>query len=306
MTFIIIFAILAVVLAVNVRVVPQTEARIIERLGTYYTTWSTGINFKIPLLDHVGPVISLKEQVVEFPPQPVITKDNITMEIDTIIYFAIVNPKLYAYGVSSPMSAIANLTATTLRNIIGALELDATLTSRGTVNAQMQVVLDEATEPWGIKINRVELKNIIPPPDIRDAMEKQMRAEREKRSQILTAEGTRAAAILAAEGAKQAAILNAEGAKQQQILSAEADKEAKIRRAEGEAQAITTVADATSAAYRILNSEVPKPEILQVKGMEALIEASKGGANKLIIPTDLTGVVSTLTTLASVVKDKQV
>lgn len=291
--------IVLVTLVLNVRVVSQTDAVVIERLGSYLTIWHRGLNFKIPIIDRAVKTVSLKEQVANFEPQPVITKDNITIQIDTVVYFQVTDPKMYCYGVSNPMSAIENLTATSLRNIIGKLELDAVLTSRDTVNSEMRLALDDATEPWGVKVTRVELKSVVPPEDIKQAMEKQMKAERERRSAILEAEGKKQAAILTAEGEKSARILNAEAQKQEQILAAEASKESQIRRAEGEASAIEQVATAQANAYKLLNSAAPNDQIIKIKGMEALVQASQGSANKIIIPTDVTGVIGSLTTLMS-------
>jgi len=299
MVFLIICVVILVMLVANIRVVSQTDAVIIERLGSYLTTWKMGLNFKLPILDRAVKRVSLKEQVVNFEPQPVITKDNITIRIDTVVYFQVTDPKLYCYGVSNPMSAIENLTATSLRNIIGKLELDSVLTSRDTVNTEMRLALDEATEAWGVKVTRVELKNVVPPEDIKQAMEKQMKAERERRSAILEAEGKKQAAILTAEGEKSARILNAEAQKQEQILAAEASKESQIRRAEGEASAIEQVATAQSKAYKLLNANAPIDQIIKIKGMEALVQASQGSANKIIIPTDVTGVIGSLVTVLS-------
>ena len=264
--FILILAILALVLA-NIRVVPQSKAFVIERLGTYYSTWQTGLHVKVPFIDRIAKVVSLKEQVVDFKPQPVITKDNVTMQIDTVVFYQITDPKLYCYGVESPISAIENLSATTLRNIIGELELDSTLTSRDTINAKIRVILDEATDPWGIKVNRVELKNIIPPREIQDAMEKQMKAERERREAILRAEGEKQSRILVAEGHKESKILEAEAEKQSAILRAEAVKEAKIREAEGEAEAIAKVQSANADAIKMLNDANANDAVLRLKAV---------------------------------------
>ena len=264
------------ILAANVKVVQQSKAYVVERLGAFHTVWGVGIHFKIPFIERVAKVISLKEQVVDFAPQPVITKDNVTMQIDTVIYFQITDPKLYTYGVEHPMSAIENLTATTLRNIIGSLELDQSLTSRDHINTQMRSLLDEATDPWGIKVNRVELKNIMPPRDIQDSMEKQMRAERERRE-----------AILQAEGQKQSQILVAEGEKQSLILRADAAKQAAIMKAEGEAQAILKVQQATAEALKLLNEADPSDAVLKIKALEAFQAAANGQATKLIIPSEI-------------------
>ena len=286
--FILILAILALVLA-NIRVVPQSKAFVIERLGTYYSTWQTGLHVKVPFIDRIAKVVSLKEQVVDFKPQPVITKDNVTMQIDTVVFYQITDPKLYCYGVESPISAIENLSATTLRNIIGELELDSTLTSRDTINAKIRVILDEATDPWGIKVNRVELKNIIPPREIQDAMEKQMKAERQRREAILTAEGEKQSRILVAEGHKESKILEAEAEKQAAILHAEAVKEAKIREAEGEAAAIEAVQNATADAIRLLNEANAGDAVIKLKALEAFSKAADGQATKIIIPSEIQG-----------------
>ncbi|WP_294910996.1 SPFH domain-containing protein [uncultured Eubacterium sp.] len=284
--FILILAILALVLA-NIRVVPQSKAFVIERLGTYYSTWQTGLHVKVPFIDRIVKVVSLKEQVVDFKPQPVITKDNVTMQIDTVVFYQITDPKLYCYGVESPISAIENLSATTLRNIIGELELDSTLTSRDTINAKIRVILDEATDPWGIKVNRVELKNIIPPREIQDAMEKQMKAERERREAILRAEGEKQSRILVAEGHKESKILEAEAEKQSAILRAEAVKEAKIREAEGEAEAIAKVQSANADAIKMLNDANANDAVLRLKALEAFAKAADGQATKIIIPSEI-------------------
>ena len=284
--FILILAILALVLA-NIRVVPQSKAFVIERLGTYYSTWQTGLHVKVPFIDRIAKVVSLKEQVVDFKPQPVITKDNVTMQIDTVVFYQITDPKLYCYGVESPISAIENLSATTLRNIIGELELDSTLTSRDTINAKIRVILDEATDPWGIKVNRVELKNIILPREIQDAMEKQMKAERERREAILRAEGEKQSRILVAEGHKESKILEAEAEKQSAILRAEAVKEAKIREAEGEAEAIAKVQSANADAIKMLNDANANDAVLRLKALEAFAKAADGQATKIIIPSEI-------------------
>lgn len=283
---IIVIALLALVFA-NIRVVPQSKAYVIERLGTYFTTWQTGLHVKVPFIDRIAKIVSLKEQVVDFKPQPVITKDNVTMQIDTVVFYQITDPKLYCYGVESPISAIENLSATTLRNIIGELELDSTLTSRDTINAKIRVILDEATDPWGIKVNRVELKNIIPPREIQDAMEKQMKAERERREAILRAEGEKQSRILVAEGHKESKILEAEAEKQSAILRAEAVKEAKIREAEGEAQAIATVQQASAEAIKLLNEANANEAVLKLKALEAFAKAADGQATKIIIPSEI-------------------
>lgn len=276
--------------ASNIRVVPQSNGYVIERLGAYMTTWETGLHFKIPLLDRISKKVSLKEMVADFPPQPVITKDNVTMKIDTVVYYQITDPKLYTYGVAMPIVAIENLTATTLRNIIGQLELDETLSSRDIINTQMRAILDEATDPWGIKVNRVELKNILPPKDIQDAMEKQMRAERERRESILRAEGEKRSAILIAEGKKESVILSAEAEKQAAILRAEAKKEAQIREAEGEAEAILKIQKATAMGLDMIKEVHADQSVLALKSFEALAKVADGQATKLIIPSELTNV----------------
>lgn len=285
----IIIAVVALILA-NIRVVPQSKAFVIERLGTYFATWETGLHVKIPFIDRIAKSVSLKEQVVDFKPQPVITKDNVTMQIDTVVFFQITDPKLYCYGVESPISAIENLTATTLRNIIGDLELDSTLTSRDTINAKIRVILDEATDPWGIKVNRVELKNIIPPREIQDAMEKQMKAERERRESILRAEGEKQSKILVAEGHKESKILEAEAEKQSAILHAEAVKESKIREAEGEAEAIAKVQQAQAEAIKLLNDANANDAVIKLKSLEAFAKAADGQSTKIIIPSEIQGI----------------
>ena len=285
-------AIIIVVLAIaaaNIRVVQQSRAAVIERLGAFHAVWGVGIHFKIPFIERVAKMVSLKEQVVDFAPQPVITKDNVTMQIDTVLYFAITDPKLYTYGVEHPMSAIENLTATTLRNIIGELELDQTLTSRDIINSKMRALLDEATDPWGIKVNRVELKNIIPPREIQDAMERQMKAERERRESILQAEGTKQSQILVAEGEKQSVILKAEAAKEAAIKQAEGEKEARIMAAQAEAQAILQVQEATAQALKLLNEAAPSDQVVKLKALEAFQAAADGKATKLIIPSEIQG-----------------
>lgn len=290
-----------VVICSSIRVVPQAHAYVIERLGTYNTTWSAGLHLKTPLIDKVAHRISMKEQVVDFAPQPVITKDNVTMRIDTVVFFQITDPKLFAYGVEKPIMAIENLTATTLRNIIGELELDQTLTSRETINTKMRATLDEATDPWGIKVNRVELKNIIPPAAIQDAMEKQMKAERERREQILIAEGEKKSAILRAEGQKESLILSAEAEKQSAILRAEATKEATIRRAEGEAEAILKVQQANADGIKFLNEAAPDQAVLTLKSLEAFAKAADGKATKLIIPSEISGITGLASSLTEIV-----
>ena len=289
------------VLGASVRVVKQAQACVVERLGTYKETWGVGLHMKIPVIDKVARVISLKEQVADFPPQPVITKDNVTMRIDTVLFYMITDPKLYAYGVENPLLAIENLAATTLRNIIGDLELDETLTSRETINFKMRETLDVATDPWGIKVTRVELKNIMPPPAIQDAMEKQMKAERERREHIIRAEGEKQAAIAVSEGEKEAkilratadkeaAILAAEAEKQSAILAAEADREAAIKRAEGEAEAIRKIKEAEAEGIRLINDAQPSEEVLTIKKLEAFEKAAEGQATKLIIPSEIAGI----------------
>ena len=286
-------AVLAVVLLVIfgscVKIVPQSRAYVIERLGVFSTVWNEGLKFKVPFIERVVKNVSLKEQVVDFAPQPVITKDNVTMQIDSVVYFQITDPKLYTYGIENPMSAIENYTATTLRNIIGDLELDQTLTSRDHINTKMRALLDEATDPWGIKVNRVELKNIIPPREIQDAMEKQMKAERERRESILQAEGQKQSQILVAEGEKQSAILRADAAKQAAILQAEGDKQAKILAAEAEAQAILQVQQATADAIRMINEAAPTEGVIKIKALEAFEAAANGKATKIIIPSEIQG-----------------
>lgn len=286
---IIVVALIAIAIAKNIRIVPQSFAYVIERLGVYSTTWQTGLHIKIPFIERVAKKISLKEQVVDFEPQAVITKDNVTIQIDTVVFYQITDPKLYTYGVENPIVAIENLSATTLRNIIGELELDNTLTSRDTINAKIRVILDEATDAWGIKVNRVELKNIIPPREIQNAMEKQMKAERERRESILRAEGEKQSKILVAEGHKESKILEAEADKQSAILHAEAVKEAKIREAEGEAAAIETVQKASADAIRLLNEANANDAVLKLKALEAFAKVADGQATKIIIPSEIQG-----------------
>ena len=288
---ILIVVIIALVVIVNcVKIVPQAHAVVVERLGGYLTTWSVGLHFKVPFIDRIAKRVLLKEQVVDFPPQPVITKDNVTMQIDTVVYFQITDPKLYAYGVENPIMAIENLTATTLRNIIGDLELDETLTSRETINTKMRATLDVATDPWGIKVNRVELKNIIPPKAIQDAMEKQMKAERERREAILRAEGEKKSTVLVAEGKKESAILDAEAEKQAAILRAEAKKEATIREAEGQAEAILKIQQANADGLRMIKEAAPDQNVIQLKSLEAFAKAADGKATKIIIPSEIQGI----------------
>ena len=286
---IILIIVLALIIS-NIKVVPQAYAYVIERLGGYSGTWSVGLHLKMPIIDRVAKRVLLKEQVADFPPQPVITKDNVTMRIDTVVFYQITDPKLYAYGVENPMMAIENLTATTLRNIIGELELDQTLTSRETINGKMRSLLDVATDPWGIKVNRVELKNIMPPAAIQEAMEKQMKAERERREAILRAEGEKKSAILVAEGNKESAILEAEAEKEAAILRAEAKKEATIREAEGQAEAILRVQNANAEGLKLLNAANPNPAVLQLKSLEAFAKAADGQATKIIIPSEIQGI----------------
>ena len=287
----------------NIRVVPQATEFVIERLGTYYTTWETGLHFKVPLVDRVAKRISLKEQVMDFAPQPVITKDNVTMQIDTIVFYQVTDAKLYTYGVERPILAIESLTATTLRNIIGDMELDHTLTSRDVINSRITAALDQATDKWGIKVNRVELKNIVPPRDIQDAMEKQMRAERERREAILRAEGEKRSQILIAEGKKESQILNAEAEKQSAILLAEAEKEKKIREGQGEAESIMLVQKAQADAIRLLNEACPSREVLTLKAYESFMKAADGQATKIIIPSEIQGMAGLAASVKELVKE---
>lgn len=292
------------VLASCIRIVPQAYAVVLERLGAYKATWSTGIHFKVPFIERVARRVNLKEQVVDFPPQPVITKDNVTMQIDTVVFFQITDPKLYAYGVENPIMAIENLSATTLRNIIGDMELDETLTSREVINTKMRASLDVATDPWGIKVNRVELKNIIPPAAIQDAMEKQMKAERERREAILKAEGEKRSTILVAEGKKQSAILDAEAEKQAAILHAEAQKERMIKEAEGQAQAVLKVQQATAEGLRMIKEAGADESVLTLKSLEALTKVADGKATKIIIPSEIQGIAGLATSLKELMTDK--
>ncbi len=304
MIVLLVFLVLVVAVCVTcIKIVPQAEARVVERLGSYLTTWNNGLHVMVPFIDQARPSISLKEQVADFPPQPVITKDNVTMSIDTVVYFKIMDPKLYTYGVERPMAAIENLTATTLRNIIGDMDLDTTLTSRDTINSQMRSVLDDATDAWGIKVNRVEVKNIEPPQAIQQAMEKQMKAEREKREQVLLAEGQKQSAITVAEGKKQAQILEAEADKQATILAAEAEKERQIREAEGEAEAIKTVQQATADGIRAVREAGADNAVLTLQAYEALKAVADGQATKLIIPSDLQGLAGMAASLKEIVSD---
>ncbi len=300
--FSVIVLIVLIIAASCIKIVPQAHASIVECLGAYRATWNVGIHFKRPFVDRVAKKINLKEQVVDFPPQPVITKDNVTMRIDTVVFFQITDPKLFAYGVESPIMAIENLTATTLRNIIGDLELDETLTSRETINTKMRASLDVATDPWGIKVNRVELKNIIPPAAIQDAMEKQMKAERERREAILKAEGEKKSTILVAEGKKESAILDAEAEKQAAILRAEAHKEAMVREAEGEAEAILKVQKANADGLRFLKEAAPDSGVLQIKSLEAFAKAADGKATKIIVPSEISGIAGLVQSFAEIAK----
>ena len=280
-----------VVIITNISVVQQSRAYVIERLGAFHSVWSVGMHFKVPFIDRIARKVSLKEQVLDYPPQPVITKDNVTMQIDTVVYFQITDPKLYCYGVEQPMMAMETLTATTLRNIIGDLELDQTLTSRDVVNTKMRAILDEATDPWGIKVNRVELKNILPPADIQNSMEKQMKAERDRRQSILQAEGQKKSAILIAEGERESAILKADAEKQAAILRAEAEKQAAILKADGEAQAIRSVQQALADSLELLNQQAPNDSVLKLKAIEAMQKVADGKATKIIIPSEMQGLV---------------
>jgi regulator of protease activity HflC (stomatin/prohibitin superfamily) len=287
-----IIVILALVIIIsNIAVVQQSRAYVVERLGAFHSVWGVGMHFKVPFIDRVARKVSLKEQVLDYPPQPVITKDNVTMQIDTVVYFQITDPKLYCYGVEQPMMAMETLTATTLRNIIGDLELDQTLTSRDVVNTKMRSILDEATDPWGIKVNRVELKNILPPADIQNSMEKQMKAERDRRQSILQAEGQKKSAILIAEGEKESAILKADAEKQAAILRAEAEKQAAILKADGEAQAILAVQQALADSIAMLNEKAPNDSVLRLKAIEAMQKVADGQATKIIIPSEMQGLV---------------
>ena len=286
---IILLILILILLVKNINMVQQSRAYVIERLGAFHTVWNVGLHFKIPFIERVAKKVSLKEQVADFAPQPVITKDNVTMQIDTVIYFQITDPKLYTYGVEHPMNAIENLTATTLRNIIGDMELDQSLTSRDIINSRMRAILDEATDPWGIKVNRVELKNIIPPKEIQNAMEKQMKAERERRESILQAEGQKASQILVAEGEKQSVILRADAAKQSAILKAEGEKEARIMAAEAEAQAIAEVQKALADSLKLLNEAAPNDQVVKLKALEAFQKVADGKATKIIIPSEIQG-----------------
>ena len=293
-----------IVVITNISVVQQSRAYVIERLGAFHSVWGVGMHFKVPFIDRIARRVSLKEQVLDYPPQPVITKDNVTMQIDTVVYFQITDPKLYAYGVEQPMAAMETLTATTLRNIIGDLELDQTLTSRDVVNTKMRSILDEATDPWGIKVNRVELKNILPPQDIQNSMEKQMKAERDRRQAILQAEGQKKSAILIAEGEKESAILRADAEKQAAILKAEAEKEAAILKADGEAQAIRTVQQALADSLGMLNEKAPSEQVIKLKSIEAMEKVADGKATKIIIPSQMQSLVGLANGLVEGVKEQ--
>ena len=303
--FIVILVILVLILISCVKIVHQAQAVVVERLGAYLTTWNTGLHFKIPIIDRVARRIDLKEQVVDFPPQPVITEDNVTMQIDTVIFYQITDPKMFCYGVASPIIAIENLTATTLRNIIGDLELDQTLTSRETINTKMRAELDRATDAWGIKVNRVELKNIIPPTAIRDAMEKQMKAERERREAILRAEGEKKSTVLVAEGQKESVILEAEAAKQAAILKAEAEKEKMIKEAEGQAEAILKVQQATADGLKFIKEAGADQSVLTLKSLEAFEKAADGKSTKIIIPSEIQGIAGLVKSITEVAEDSE-
>ena len=299
----VVVALLLIVVIRNIVVVQQSRAYVIERLGAFQDVWGVGLHIKIPFIDRVAKRVSLKEQVLDYPPQPVITKDNVTMQIDTVVYFQITDPRLYAYGVEQPMMAMETLTATTLRNIIGDLELDQTLTSRDVINTKMRAILDEATDPWGIKVNRVELKNILPPQDIQNSMEKQMKAERDRRQAILQAEGQKKSAILIAEGERESAILKADAEKQAAILRAEAEKEAAILKADGEAQAIRTVQQALADSLGMLNEKAPNEQVIKLKAVQAMEKVADGKATKIIIPSEMQGLVGLAKGLAEGVKE---
>ena len=298
-----VLAVIALIIISNIQVVQQSRAYVIERLGAFQTVWGVGIHIKIPFFDRIARRVSLKEQVLDYPPQPVITKDNVTMQIDTVVYFSITDPKLYTYGVEQPMAAMETLTATTLRNIIGDLELDQTLTSRDIINTKMRAILDEATDPWGIKVNRVELKNILPPADIQSSMEKQMKAERDRRQAILQAEGQKKSAILIAEGERESAILRADAEKQAAILKAEAEKQAAILRADGEAQAILTVQQAMADSMAMLNEKAPNEQVVKLKAIQAMEKVADGKATKIIIPSQMQGLVGMANGLVEGVKE---
>ena len=300
----ILFTLFFVIIISNIAVVQQSRAYVIERLGAFQTVWGVGLHFKVPFIDRIARRVSLKEQVLDYPPQPVITKDNVTMQIDTVVYFQITDPKLYAYGVEQPMAAMETLTATTLRNIIGDLELDQTLTSRDVVNTKMRAILDEATDPWGIKVNRVELKNILPPADIQSSMEKQMKAERDRRQAILQAEGQKKSAILIAEGEKESAILRASAEKEAAILRAEAEKQAAILKADGEAQAILAVQKAMADSLELLNEKAPNDQVIKLKAIEAMQKVADGKATKIIIPSEMQGLVGLANGITEGVKEQ--
>jgi len=300
---VVVVVLLLIIVIRNIVVVQQSRAYVIERLGAVQAVWGVGLHVKVPFIDRVAKKVSLKEQVLDYPPQPVITKDNVTMQIDTVVYFQITDPKLYAYGVEHPMMAMENLTATTLRNIIGDLELDQTLTSRDVINTKMRAILDDATDPWGIKVNRVELKNILPPQDIQSSMEKQMKAERDRRQAILQAEGQKKSAILIAEGERESAILKADAEKQAAILKAEAEKEAAILRADGEAQAIRTVQQALADSLGMLNEQAPTEQVIKLKSIQAMEKVADGKATKIIIPSEMQGLVGMAQGLVESVKE---
>ena len=307
MEFVVIAIVVVVLLMIvvsNISVVQQSKAYVIERLGAFHAVWGVGLHFKVPFIDRIARRVSLKEQVLDYPPQPVITKDNVTMQIDTVVYFQITDPKLYTYGVEQPMAAMETLTATTLRNIIGDLELDQTLTSRDIINTKMRAILDEATDPWGIKVNRVELKNILPPADIQSSMEKQMKAERDRRQAILQAEGQKKSAILIAEGERESAILRADAEKQAAILKAEAEKEAAILKADGEAQAIRTVQQALADSMGMLNEKAPNEQVVKLKAIQAMEKVADGQATKIIIPSEMQGLVGLANGLVEGTKEK--
>ncbi len=297
---------LIVIIIANIKIVPQAHAYVMERLGAYHVTWETGLHVKIPFLDKIAKKVSLKEQVIDFPPQPVITKDNVTMQIDSVVFYQVTDAKLFTYGVNNPMSAIENLTATTLRNIVGELELDATLTSRDTVNSKITSILDQATDKWGIKVTRVELKNILPPREIQDAMERQMKAERERRESILKAEGEKRSQILVAEGEKESQILRAQAVKEATILQADAIREKKIREAEGEASAIRAVQEAYAESLKLLTAADPSEKVLAIKGLEAFTKAADGKATKIIIPSQIQGLAGLATSVKELFADQNI
>ena len=302
---VVLIVLVILILAANIKVVQQSKAYVVERLGAFHSVWGVGIHFKLPFLEKVAKVVSLKEQVVDFAPQPVITKDNVTMQIDTVIYFQITDPKLYTYGVEHPMNAIENLTATTLRNIIGEMELDQSLTSRDVINAKMRSILDEATDPWGIKVNRVELKNILPPKEIQNAMEKQMKAERERRESILQAEGQKQSQILVAEGEKQSTILKADAEKQAAILHAEAERQAAVLRAEGEAEAIMKVQTALADSIKLLNNANPNDQVVKLKALESFEKAADGQATKIIVPSEIQSLAGLAASFKGLLEDEK-